>query len=189
MKMEVGSMADAKLLARTHPLTGSVFAAAGVALTLAPDAWRTNLRAGPDAPDALGKALGVDIPVTAKTSVTKGARSILWLGPDEWLIHDAKADPNAALADCDALFSAVDISHRNTAILVSGPAASDVLNAGCAQDLSLDAFPVHGCSRTVFGKAEIVLQRVKPTVFRVEAWRSFAPYVFDYLTEAARDAA
>ncbi|MFX8747406.1 sarcosine oxidase subunit gamma family protein, partial [Acinetobacter baumannii] len=55
--------------------------------------------------------------------------------------------------------SLVDVSHRNTAIQIAGPAAADVLNAGCPLDLRLDAFPVGMCTRTLFAKAEIVLWR------------------------------
>lgn len=172
---------------RAHPLAGIVFAAAGVALTLAPEAYRLNLRAKPDAVDALSKALGVELPQQPKTSASNGARHALWLGPDEWLIYDGKADPAADIASIDVLHSAVDVSHRNTAILVSGPAAADVINGGCPQNLSLDAFAVGAASRTVLGKAEIVLHRVKPTVFRVEVWRSFSRYVFDMLEAAAKD--
>jgi sarcosine oxidase, subunit gamma len=136
----------------------------------------------------LEKALGLALPQAPKTSVTTGSRSALWLGPDEWLIYDAKADPNGDVAKVKGLFSAVDISHRNTAIQISGPHAADVLNAGCPQDLSLAAFDVGACSRTVFGKVEVVLHRVKPTVFRMEVWRSFSAYAFDYLQDAAKDA-
>jgi len=86
-----------------------------------------------------------------------------------------------------ALHSAVDVSHRNTAIVVAGPGAADVINAGCPQDLSLAAFPVGACSRTVLGKVEIVLLRTEPDAFRVEVWRSFSDYAFALLAEAARD--
>lgn len=172
---------------RSHPLLGSVFASSGVALTLAPEAFRLNLRAKPDAVDALSEALRVTLPVAPKSSSVSNSRNALWLGPDEWLIYDTKADPNASLAGLDVLHSAVDVSHRNTAILVSGSAAADVINGGCPQNLSLDAFPAGAASRTVLGKAEIVLHRVKPSVFRIEVWRSFSRYVFDFLEASARD--
>lgn len=183
-------MAETAMIAeRTHPLSGRVFAGTGVALTPAPAAHRLSLRCPPASVPAVSAALGVDLPTMPKTSVTKGSRSALWLGPDEWLLIDDKADPAAALDGLSDLHCAVDISHRNTAILVSGPAAADCINAGCPQDLTDGAFPVGAASRTLFGKAEIVLWRVKPAVYRVEVWRSFSDYVFGYLAEAARDPA
>jgi sarcosine oxidase subunit gamma len=87
------------------------------------------------------------------------------------------------------LHSAADISHRNIGIIVSGPHVEACLSAGCPQDLSLATFPVGACSRTLFGKVEIVLLRLDAQTFRVECWRSFSDYVFGLLAEAAEDAA
>ncbi|MEQ8401954.1 MAG: sarcosine oxidase subunit gamma [Roseitalea porphyridii] len=183
-------MAEAAVIAeRAHPLSGRVFAGTGVALTPAPAAFRSSLRCPPGSVAALSAALGVDLPTTPKASATKDSRSALWLGPDEWLVIDEKQDPAGALKSVPAPHALVDISHRNTAILVSGPAAADCINAGCPQDLTEAAFAVGAASRTVFGKAEIVLWRVKPAVYRIEVWRSFSDYVFSYLAEAARDPA
>ena len=69
---------------------------------------------------------------------------------------------------------------------MSGPAAEATVSSGCPQDLSLDAFPVGACSRTLLGKTEIVLLREAEDVFRIECWRSFAPYAFAFLAEAGR---
>ncbi|MEM0900821.1 MAG: sarcosine oxidase subunit gamma [Pseudomonadota bacterium] len=171
---------------RQPPLTGRVHASSGVALTVARDACRMSLRARDTAVPALNEKLGLELPRRPKSSATSGSRTALWLGPDEWLVFDERSDPITDLVCTQGLFSAVDISHRNTAIMITGPQASDVLNAGCPQDLSLAAFPAGACSRTVFGKAEVVLFRVKPTVFRLEVWRSFSTYAFDYLTDAAK---
>ena len=43
------------------------------------------------------------------------------------------------------------------------------------------------CTRTVFGKAEIVLWRTAAETFRIEVARSFAPYVWACLEEARRE--
>jgi sarcosine oxidase subunit gamma len=43
------------------------------------------------------------------------------------------------------------------------------------------------CTRTVLAKAEIVLWRTAAQSFHVEAWRSFLPYVWAFLAEAARE--
>lgn len=72
---------------------------------------------------------------------------------------------------------------------MTGPGAEATLSAGCPQDLSLAVFPVGACSRTIFGKVEIVIHRTAEDAFRVECWRSFSDYVFTFLSEAARDAA
>ena len=181
-------MADiAAIAGRAHPLAGRSAAGGGVSVNPAPAARRLSLRCAPSAVAALSDALGVKLPRRPKKSAVSGARLALWLGPDEWLIVDEAADPAAALAGIEAPHSAVDVSHRNTAIMVTGVSAAELIAHGCPHNVSLEAFPVGACSRTVFGKAEIVLYRPAAETFRIEVWRSFSDYVFAYLADAARD--
>jgi sarcosine oxidase subunit gamma len=72
-------------------------------------------------------------------------------------------------------------------INVSGPAAADAINAFNALDLHIESFPIGMCTRTRFDKAEIVLWRTAAETFRIEVWRSFAPYVLGCLAEATRE--
>ncbi|MBZ9874010.1 sarcosine oxidase subunit gamma [Mesorhizobium sp. BR1-1-9] len=175
---------------RRPALAGRAISAAGAKVEVLAPAERISLRAPEASLAALSKALGVILPKKPKTSVSKGGRTALWLGPDEWMIIDeAGKDPLADCAKISALHSAVGISHRNVAISVAGPAAAAAINSGCPQDLSLEAFPVGAASRTILGKAEIVLLRTAQDAFRVECWRSFSDYVFTFLSEGARDAA
>lgn len=183
----------AATVAASTPLRRPVLAgrhAAGPSASIAPaaPASRISLRAPKESIAALSKALGLKLPEKPKTSASTSVRHALWLGPDEWLVIDeGQADLAALCRPVKALHSAVDISHRNTAILVSGSGAEAVLAAGCPQDLSLAAFPVAACSRTILGKVEVVLLRTGEQAFRVEVWRSFSDYAFTLLAEAARD--
>lgn len=159
-------------------------------LSQAAPATRISLRAHAEDVAALSSALGVDLPVRPKSSAYANGRTALWLGPDEWLVIDEGGSGlMTAAANSGVLHSATDVSHRNVAIIVSGPGAADAINAGCAQDLSLDVFPVGACSRTLLGKVEIVLLRTAEDAFRIEVWRSFSDYAFGLLVEGARDAA
>jgi sarcosine oxidase subunit gamma len=139
-----------------------------------------------------GAALGLVIDQTPCRASQAGVRAALWLGPDEYLLLAADAEARAlALALEQALdgapHSLVDVSHRQTGLEVSGPQAADILNSGCPLALDLAAFPVGMCSRTALAKAEIVLWRTAPEVFRIEVWRSFTDYVARFLDEAVRD--
>lgn len=183
-------MAKSSEAVRNPAQAGREFSAPGAKLAVLPPANRVSLRAPETSMSALSKALGLALPNKPKTSAAKGSRTALWLGPDEWLVIDEGAkDPLEACSKVTALHSAVGISHRNVAFSVVGIDAANTINAGCPQDLSLDAFPVGACSRTILGKVEIVLWRTAEDAFRVECWRSFSDYVFTFLTEAARDAA
>jgi heterotetrameric sarcosine oxidase gamma subunit len=129
-----------------------------------------------------GDAIG--IPQPAPCRATKfGNNDVLWLGPDEFLL----IAPDETMPVLDAAASVVDISHRDTALRVSGPRAAWVLNGFCALDLHHSGFPVGMCTRTVFGKAEILLWRTGSDEFRIEVARSFAAYVWACLEEARRE--
>lgn len=175
---------------RIHPLHDRLYARPGVVIRPCPAAERLSVRASSEAREALSAALGVELPWQRKTAATAANLSALWLGPDEWLvIGEAGSGLPSRLSGVEGhLFSAVDISHRNTALSLEGALAATVLASGCPQDLSLTAFPVGACSRTVLAKSEIVLWREAKHRFRVECWRSFSDYVWNYCVEAARTA-
>ncbi|MDN5926261.1 MAG: sarcosine oxidase subunit gamma [Hyphomicrobiales bacterium] len=181
---------------RTFVLEGRSGKNSRVTIEPAAPAYRISLRAPAESLASLSRALGVKPPEQPMGSAYaksgdfagKGGRVALWLGPDEWLVIDTQGnDPMVDCARAKALHSAVDISHRQVAIDVSGAGAADVLNAGCPRDLSLAVFPVGSAARTVLGKIEIVLLRTGEEAFRVECWRSFSDYAFTFLAEAARD--
>jgi len=183
-------MADAEQAMRRSALEGRIARNAAVTVVPAQEATRLSLRAPMDSIAALSDALGLALPQKPKTSTSAGGRAAFWLGPDEWLVIDESgADLAALLAKVKQFHSAVDVSHRNVGILVEGAGAEAAIAAGCPQDISLAAFPVGACSRTILGKIEVVLWRTSPTDFRVECWRSFADYAFTFLTDAARAAA
>lgn len=182
-------MVDMTNAARRPIFAGRQTTAPNASVTVASPASRLSLRAPAESVAGLSSALGLDLPTRPKTSASSDSRHALWLGPDEWLVIDeAGADLAALLKPVAAFHSAVDVSHRNAAFVVSGKGAATAINAGCPQDLSLAAFPVGAASRTILHKVEIVLYRTGEDAFRVECWRSFADYAFTFLTEAARDA-
>jgi sarcosine oxidase subunit gamma len=156
-----------------------------------PPAARYVLRGGAAISAAAGGVLGFPVPTTACRAGSRGERAALWLGPDEWLIiapEGGACELGAALRAALAPLphSLVDVSHRQSALEVHGEGASRLLAAGCLLDLDAGAFPVGMCTRTMLGKAEIVLWRTGAQVFRIEVWRSFAAYVSEFLAEAAR---
>lgn len=180
-------MADQAL--RRAPLAGSHGGSAGARVTPAAPATRLSLRAGADALGALSAAFGLQLPTRPKTSSGADGRHALWLGPDEWLLIDENgADLMAAANGSGVLHSATDVSHRNTAVLVSGPNAAAAIASACPLDLGNAIFPVGAAARTVLGKIEIVLLRTGEEDYRVECWRSFSPYAFGLLSEGAEDA-
>jgi sarcosine oxidase subunit gamma len=140
--------------------------------------------------DAATAAFGVAPPREACRAAEAAERAALWLGPDEWLLLAPDGEGAAiatAFAAIEAPHSLVDVSHRSTAINLSGSEVTTVIASGCPLDLHLAAFPVGMCTRTLYAKAEIVLWRRAVDRFRLECGRSFAPYVHGVLAAAAAE--
>src|SRR5579862_5532758 len=147
-----------------------------------PPALRLVLRGNPEVIAAAVKALGLPPSATPCRASRSQDRAALWLGPDERLLigpAEAAADITDRLQHTLAgtAHSLVEVSHALTAFEMEGPHAATTLNAGCPLDLDPASFPLDMCTRTVLAKAQIVLWRTGPEVFRVETARSFAPYV------------
>jgi sarcosine oxidase subunit gamma len=158
-------------------------------VTRLPDATRFIVRGGNAAVSAIGSAFGVELPRAACRAAESGSRAALWLGPDEWLLLAGDAEHDAIELYLTSVTtvspgSVVDVSDRQVGIALSGDHAIDALVAFMPLDLDPTAFPVGMCTRTIFGKAEIVLWRQGPQAFRIEVWRSFAPYLLACLDEA-----
>jgi sarcosine oxidase subunit alpha len=114
----------------------------------------------------------------ALRAVIRDDHVVLWLGPDEYLINGDGLPPITA-------DSIIDVAHRTVAFRVAGPRAAWCLNAFCALDL--DVVQVNFCTRTLLGKAEIILWYLGAAEFHIETARSYAPYVWALLEEARRE--
>jgi heterotetrameric sarcosine oxidase gamma subunit len=163
------------MVERIHPL--AMMAAGSV------DCVEAQLAALPPAIRLIirGDVVGMTLPAIGH-AIMQGDVALLCLGPDEYLLlawDEYVPTPNAA--------SVVDVSHRDTALSISGSRAAWVINAFCPLDLHLGSFPVGMCTRTLFGKSEIVLWRRAAEMFHIEIARSYAPYVWACLEEARRE--
>ena len=123
----------------------------------------------------------LDLPINRAS--TNGERLAARIGPDEWLLVAPAGDTPDFSALAGRRHSLVDVSHRYAAFAVQG---ENVLAAGCPLDLHPDFFTPGSATRTLLGKAEIVLWRLaEARAYRVECARSFAPYVQRFLEEHA----
>ena len=157
-----------------------------------------DLRA--DAGDAtlmarLTEALGARPPTEPNTAIASddGARHVLWLGPDEWLVlgepgtgPDLEHAIRGAIGD--ARGAVVDVSANRTTLSLSGPRARDLLAFGCSIDLDERRFKPGMCAQTLLARANVIIVPVGPAVepaFRVLVRPSFAAYLAAWLTDAA----
>jgi sarcosine oxidase subunit gamma len=142
---------------------------------------------------AAGTIAGIDLDGPINSALGTAERFAARLGPNEWLLVLTEGEGAATRATLELglaghFFSLVSVGHRNAAIAVRSRHARTVLNAGITLDLEDAAFPAGTATRTLLGKAEVVLVRLPADdAFRVECWRSFAPYVHAFLSDAARE--
>ena len=169
-----------------------VIGADGVSLEMLPPFARFVFRGPAGAAQAMSEAFGISLPRDACRAAVAADRAALWLGPDEWLLlcplgglENVAGETSERIAQLP--HSLVDVSHRQVGLRLSGPRTVTVLAGGNPLDLDPAVFPVGMCTRTVLAKAEIVLWRTAPESFHIEVWRSFAPYVREFLREHMRE--
>ena len=167
--------------------------AAAIAIVPLATGARFSLRLPPAAAIEVGQLGGFPLDTPINTCLVAGDRMMARLGPDEWLLLGAEAESDAIERTFTAaldgrFFSLVNIAHSSLAFAVIGVHACDVINGGCPLDLDDTVFPAGSATRTLLGKAGIVLMRPGGERFyRVECGRSFAPYVLAYLDDIARE--
>ena len=155
-------------------------------------AARYILRGGDTVIPLISQALDVPLDQPINQATSNGGCSALHLGPDEWLlllepIRSGEMSEGIAArirnAAGDLAYALVDISHRNVGLRFRGSAAVDALASGCPQNLNIEAFPIDKCTRTVYAKAGIFLWRRGEHEFMLETWRSFVPYLLEYIAQ------
>jgi sarcosine oxidase subunit gamma len=106
-----------------------------------------------------------------------GERSVLWLGPSEWLIVDG---------DPIDLPGGVDVSANRTTVEVRGPHARDILEKGCTLDLHPRAFEAGQCAQTMLARTQVILWQ-RTDAYHLLVRNSFAQHLADWLVDATRE--
>jgi sarcosine oxidase subunit gamma len=124
----------------------------------------------------------------APNTWTKGAQSVYWLGPDEWLVVAAAASGlykrlAAALENCPSALNC--LSGGLVQMRLSGSASTTVLAKGCTIDLHPASFRTGRCAQTLLAKASVLIALTdeRPD-FNLIVRRSFAEYIALWLENA-----
>jgi sarcosine oxidase, subunit gamma len=194
-------MADASLFARRRsPLQdhtealarGTVSGPRGVALREIPHLAQILLRGDPGDVDfvaAARAALGFDLPLKANRVATAGDLSVLWLGPDEWLVVGPPDSEDGLAARLNAALkgrhvSVVDVTANRTVLELSGPSARAVLEKACGLDLRPCEFKSGQCAQTNIARTVGILELTQSGAWRIYVRGSFAAYLADWLLDA-----
>lgn len=193
-------MAEAYL--RRSPLAHKALAAraaqaspeAGVRLAESPHRCQIGLRGDPAEPGFLSAAagvLGAEPPLTANRVAQGNALSLLWLGPDEWLIVGPPGREAALVAELRQALAGrhaavVDLSEARTVIAVSGRHARNLLQKGTPLDLHPRAFEPGHCAQTALSRANVILHQIDASPrYDVYVLNSFADYLWNWMERAA----
>ena len=194
-----GNVADS--LTRRSPLEGfaSRFAqlpdSAGVQEE--PFVAMVDLWVDPAVPGAAAAAavLGVDaLPTTASTTATAPDTTVIWFGPDEWLVTSTALEPEELESRLrDAVVehggAAVDVSAQRTTVRLRGEHARDVQAKGCSVDLHPTVFGPGAAVQTMLGQAAVVLMPLSDngSDYRILVRSSFARYLAEWLVDGAEE--
>ena len=164
-----------------------------VTLDECPPRGRINLRGnGQDSAfaSAVSATLGLELPVEANTSRVGNGTTILWLGPDEWLI-ETEAESDSAIMDAletslaDQHVAVTLVSDSSLTFRLAGPSAADVLAKGMTLDLDPAVFGAGVCARSLLARSAVLLHRPAiEDVYEITVARSFSDYVHRWLGDA-----
>src|SRR5271154_6698566 len=164
-----------------------------VALTDIPSLVLLDLRGDPGDPAfvaAVEGVLGAAPPTTPNTVAAGAGASLLWLGPDQWLMVALASDIAWRLETAlgELHHSVCDVSAGRHVLELAGPEARTVLAKGMGLDLHVRAFKPGSCAQTALARVPVVLQQLDETPrYRLYVRRSFAPYIVAWLTAAMRE--
>jgi sarcosine oxidase subunit gamma len=148
--------------------------------------------------EAAGRLAAVTgkIPVRSGEVVDSGDTSVMWLGPEEFLVvapteaHDSLGGGliqalREALGDGEG--QVVDLSANRTTFELVGPRARAVLEKGCSLDLDPREFKAGTALSTEIGNIPVVLWKTGEESFRIFPRASFAGFLGRWLLDAMRE--
>ena len=151
---------------------------------------KLNIRGGTGLAPAIKAHTGCAFPPANNRMNSTGARHVLWMGPDETLLlcEAGREDELLRVIRSDAAGQHCAISNVTDglcALQLSGPAVRNVLAKGCAIDLHPREFGPGDCAQSLLSHAAITLVATDDDAFLMICRTSFAPYVLDWLQDAA----
>ena len=140
---------------------------------------------------AIEGVLGTELPRSAGDVASHGEHSVLWQGPDEWLVVSQMSAEalveELQLSVAGAHAAIVDVSANRTVLELRGAAARAVLQKGCPLDLHPRAFAPGRAVSTTLARVPLILWQVGPDSYRLLPRSSFADYVARWLLDATQE--
>jgi heterotetrameric sarcosine oxidase gamma subunit len=151
-----------------------------------------------EAADLLLGAVGMSLPIEPLSSATAGDLSLLWLGPNEWMLVTPPEQADTAFADAEKALASihhqlVTVGDYYSIIEVSGPKARAALSKLTTLDLHPRVFKAGTVAGAMFGRTQATLWQVSDEaiegrpLFRLIVRWSMADYLWCAIADAARE--
>ena len=142
---------------------------------------------------AVRSALGIDLPQRSDTPSRAGGYRVFKVGPEVfWIVgpDDTRTVPSSWVAAVReavpaAIGSVTPLSHGRTRLLIEGASAREVLSKGIALDLHPDVLQPGACALTGLQGTPVLLHRTGPDAYELYVLRTFAAWIWEWLTDAA----
>ncbi len=173
-----------------QPLSTEVYNLGELSLHLLPTTGKLVLRGNPfdnSFAKPVAKLLGVELPKTANTVVISRIGTVIWRGPNEWMIELPLDQVEIIAANFEMALkgqhiSIVDVTDAYSVLSLSGRGARQVLSSGCPINLNENDFTAGQCAQSHYHKAGIMLRFVDETpAFDVFVRRSETEYLWRLL--------
>jgi sarcosine oxidase subunit gamma len=131
------------------------------------------------------------LPLEPNTVAESDDVTVLWLGPDEWLVVGRPGTAAGVVAGLERGLegihhSAVDVSANRAILELRGPARLELLSKVCSIDLHPRSWAAGRCAQTlVAGVAVILHERMAAT--RVYVRPSFGDYLVDWMIDSTTE--
>jgi len=145
----------------------------------------------------VGKILEMILPNKACSTSSKEKITLLWLGPNEWLLvsnNEISKETNAYELE-QVLFDNIsktnqgaitNVTDHFTIFKLSGSNIFEVLSKGCPFDFSSDDFGDNKVVQTLINHVDVSIHRRSENDVDLYVRRSFASYLWDWLKDSAK---
>jgi sarcosine oxidase subunit gamma len=140
---------------------------------------------------AVKQVTGADLPSTPRTSVAWGEVKLLWLSIDQWLIVCPKSRLGEIINGLESALKGqhvaiTEVSDMRAVIRLEGEGVREVLLKGCSLDLLGKGYEPGTVRRVRFAEIAALIQILDVRTVELYVFRSYAHYVWDFLTVTAK---
>ena len=142
------------------------------------------------------KIIGMSLPKEADNISVKEKITLLWLGPNEWLlVSNVEIAKESNIYELEqVLFDRIsktnlgavtNVTDHFTIFSLSGSNIFEVLSKGCPYDFDSENFSDNKIVQTILNHIDVTIHRKSKNAIDLYVRRSFADYLWNWLKDSA----